>query len=100
MNKSLTPLETLERIKEFYPQWHLYNRKDFALIETAFMRLERLEIMHSNALDKIEKDRKKLKALEIIKEHFIFSDDPYDKVLTQTKPMIKEKVDLLKEVLL
>lgn len=33
-------LEALERIKEFYPQWHLYNRNDFNTIETALKRLE------------------------------------------------------------
>ena len=31
MNKEL---KALERIKEFYPQWRLSNRKDFNLIET------------------------------------------------------------------
>lgn len=35
-------LEALERIKEFYPQWHLYNRKDFNLIETALKNYEKL----------------------------------------------------------
>ena len=33
-------LEALERIKEFYPQWRLSNRKDFNLIETALKEKE------------------------------------------------------------
>ena len=53
-----------------------------------------------SACYELEQAQSKLKALEIIKEYFIFSDDAYDKVLTPKKPMEKEKIDLLKEVLL
>lgn len=78
-------LEALERIKEFYPQWRLYNRNDFLIIETA------------------------LKALEIIKEKFrilepIGFDVKKDSIafgcIIQKKDLTKTEYDLLKEILL
>jgi len=40
MSKELE--EALERIKEFYPQWRLSNRKDFNLIESTLKNYEEL----------------------------------------------------------
>ena len=71
-------LKALERIKEFYLQWHLYNRKDFNVIETALKRLnyidenrlsdEDIHIVQGMTFEDKVECIKKLKALEIIKE--------------------------------
>lgn len=82
MNKEL---ETLERIKEFYPQWRLYNRNDFLIIETA------------------------LKALEIIKEKEVVIsilirsntlDEYNNNPMFVSKLLTQEEYDILKEILL
>lgn len=97
--------EALERIKEFYPQWRLSNRKDFNLIETALSQaqndkreLEELqEVLDDfgvfntfNLIDTLKNirflemqhiiDAKKLKALEIIKEKMVSLDDLNDAI--------------------
>ena len=40
MNKELEPLEALDRIKRFYPNWRLTNREGFNLIETTLKEKE------------------------------------------------------------
>lgn len=88
----LTPLETFELLCQSYVDGintlkhkdiekdYFYNEKYGATItdiktgrsgktadiETALKRLDKLQVMHANALTKIANDRKKLKALEII----------------------------------
>lgn len=85
MNKELTPLEAFKRfrnniqwlqenvpnIKSYFENEKLYLKEDLDIIETALKRLEKLQVMHANALTKIANDRNKLKALEIIKKNFI-----------------------------
>ena len=46
MDKKLTPLEALKRIKEFYPAWRLSNREDFNIIETALQEGEKCKILY------------------------------------------------------
>lgn len=70
MSKSL---KALERIKKFYPQWHLYNRNDFLIIETEIKDYEKTDDQIYDLFEKFginnRKDLlKKLKALEIIEE--------------------------------
>ena len=75
MNKKITPLRALERIKEFYPTWRLSNRKDFKIIETALndyfvykQDYERVMREKNSLLKECAKNQKKLKALKIIKK--------------------------------
>lgn len=107
-----TPLQSLNNIRDNY---FLLKGKDgtdleyrwFNRIETALKRKEELEKMHTNALEKIAKDRKKLKALEIIKEKFrilepIGFDVKKDSIafgcIIQKKDLTQEEYDLLKEI--
>lgn len=127
MNKELTPLEALEKIKNRFDNHELYRNTDLQnelnIIETALKDYELL-IMTSNIIKNNIKDiprediTKKLKALEIIKEkqvdvgRFIliintwFDDDfalhRYNDYLENDLDkwkLTKEEFDLLKEVL-
>ena len=110
MNKELTPLEALYKHESLLvPRYEggfdtpFDLTKEFKIIEAALKDYEETDNQLYDLFEKFginnRKDLlKKLKALEIIKDYFIFSDDPYDKVLTPKKPMEKEKIDLLKEV--
>ena len=64
MSKELEALQDLSKLVFIHGGVEQYK-----IIETALKRKEELERMHTNALEKIAKDRKKLKALEIIKAH-------------------------------
>lgn len=74
MSKELEELEIEKHLKDFVLTLEMgkvdemFINNSFEIIETALKRKEELERMHTNALDKIAKDRKKIKALDIIKE--------------------------------
>ena len=118
----LSPLEALERIKEFYPQWRLSNRKDFNLIETALKKLDKIESIPNNEFSNFQKmlGRRKLiyesqtnihptnigkslKALEVIKEYKLITyQECFNAICTKgyVHDLPQDVVDLLKEVLL
>lgn len=115
MNKTLEALNRIKNIpilstpestqKIFYDK----HKKDLDIIEDALKRKEELERMHTNALDKIAKDRKKLKAFDIIKEKNVDVQLLKDSknlndynwcVHTKDRALIQDEFDLLKEVLL
>lgn len=107
-------LEALQEIKEKFfvkdgsctvGDFGLYRRLD--IIETALKNKEQVDMLLEqfglsniqNFIDNLKivaREQKKLKALEIIKEHWTYND----KGLVQIKPISMESADLLKEVLL
>ena len=88
-------LEALERIKDFYPQWRLSNRKDFNIIETALKRLEKIETTTHSVLR--EDISNKLQALEIIKEKILDMD--YFNIIADRCDLTYQEYELLRKVL-
>ena len=122
MSKELTPLQALEKVKDFYPQWRLSNRKDFNIIEIALIENGKLKECYENELKNVSYYNnlalKYKKALEIIKEHrldidwflqFVEQDISYqhyvycveqgDNKFAKRFLLSEEKYELLKEIL-
>ena len=136
MSKGLEALERIRKIRvnggfdtiDYFP----VHKKDLDIIETALKRQDRIEITAidieqdnkelckenkklKKALKEKEKDEKKLKALEIIKEKSVdvgflqflksCSNERYNNYIIEhawtknTKKLTQEEYDLLKEVL-
>jgi len=109
MSKELSPLEVAKQLKDFVFELELGNADkhfvngSFDIIEIALKKYEVLQEVHK---DFIDKNIKKLKALEIIKEkrvnvRFLISCKTlkeYNDVISDH--LTQEEYDLLKEVLL
>lgn len=106
MNKELTPLEALNNIKNLFIGSPINPAQQFEIIETALKKYKVLQEVHK---DFVDKNIKKLKALEIIKTKPIVALVDYkytyeewlDLVEEKDKDLFenKEEYDLLKEVL-
>ena len=126
MNKELTPLEALRRLRDYEnlpsrnPVLYLLEQENlptyYKIIETALKEYEQIEYHNL----KVRDFDKKLKALEIIKEKMVDFDelndaiyednyhqnnehnaiDIYNQNRFEYKQLTQEEFDLLKEVLL
>lgn len=101
MNKELTPLEALEKLRQNnVDDSHLFDDELLDIIETALNELKIMKEIIADILTREEED--KLKALEIIKEktkYFVeFDNNTKTIYIDSALDCDNEEYDLLKEV--
>lgn len=112
MSKELTPLQALETIKNNYLLQNELIGNEIDIIETALKDYEKLKLKGDEIKDYLYyshkeflEDRKKLKALEIIKKIFQYDvevngNEIFEEEYEPNEVITKEEYELLKEVLL